>query len=414
MKSEFFKTAIFAAGALAFVAAASWIQPDAYRAEIYSDTGEIFFPRFTSAAMVKAVEIVDYDEAEAAARPLKVEFRGNRWILSSHSDYPAEARNRLARTAAALIDLKKDQAVSDRVEDHANFDVLDPLDAKSASLSGRGKLVTLRDGQGATLAALILGKPVKEKTGFRYVRAPGQKRTYAVKTDADPSARFEDWVEADLLRIGYNEIAKLTLNSYRIDETMGRLVNPRRLIMVKDKENWDQQARSMANAVGSLRVVGTRPKPPMLAQQLRSGELALTLDVVMSLRQKGFFISPTGQLLANEGELTVETAKGLVCTLRFGEIVAEAATGPRRKDDRYLFVTASSRNPETESLARTMQNKFADWYYVISGADFARLHPQAAAAKGELPVRPSGLPPSIPPEILRQLQQREAGARPQQ
>lgn len=410
MKSEMLKTGLFAVGAVALVAAASWIEPDSYKAEIYSDTGQTFFPKFTEADMVKAIEVVDYDEVEAAARPLKVEFRKNRWLLTSHSDYPAEARDRLARTSTALLDLKKDQAVSDRVEDHSNYSVIDPLDAKNASLTGRGKRVTLRDAQGVTLAELILGKPIKEKQGFRYVRIPGQKRTYAVKTDADPSAKFEDWVEADLLRIGYNDIAKLTLNSYQIDEQMGRIINPRRLAMVKDKENWDNQARSIASAIGSLRVGGARPKPPTLAQQLRTGALELTLDVVMSLRQKGFFISPMGALLANEGELTIETVKGLVCTLRFGELVAEGATGGKQKDSRYMFVTASARNPEAEPVAKAMQNKFADWYYVISGADFARLHPQSAAAKGEAPQRPSGLPQGIPPEILRQLQERGAGA----
>lgn len=410
MKSEMLKTGLFAVGAVALVGAASWIEPDSYKAEIYSDTGQTFFPKFTEVDMVKAIEVVDYDEVEAAARPLKVEFRKNRWLLTSHSDYPAEARDRLARTSAALLDLKKDQAVSDRIEDHANYNVIDPLDAKNPSLTGRGKRVTLRDAQGVTLAELILGKAIKEKQGFRYVRVPGQKRTYAVKTEADPSAKFEDWVEADLLRIGYNDVAKLTLNSYQIDEQMGRIINPRRLAMVKDKENWDNQARSIANAVGSLRVAGARPTPPSFAQQLRTGALELTMDMVLSLRQKGFFISPMGALLANEGELTIETVKGLVCTLRFGELVAEGATGGKQKDSRYMFVTASARNPEAEPIAKAMQNKFADWYYIISGADFGRLHPQSAAAKGEAPPRPSGLPPGIPPEILRQLQERGAGA----
>jgi hypothetical protein len=50
-------------------------------------------------------------------------------------------------------------------------------------------------------------------------------------------------------------------------------------------------------------------------------------------------------------------------------------------------------------VAKAMQAKFADWYYVISGADFAKLHPQSAAAKGQPP-----LPPGFPPSVLRQLQ----------
>ena len=401
MNSEIVKTALFCAGALGIVGAASWIEPDAYKAEIYSDTGQAFFPNLRDVQTVKAIEVVDYDEAEAAARPLKVEFRKNRWLLTSHSDYPAEARDRLTKTAASLVDLQKELAVSDRWEDQANFAVIDPLDAKSASLTGRGKRVTLRDGQGVTLAELILGKPMKEKPGYRYVRQPGQKRTYAVKTDADPSARFEDWVESDLVRVAYNDVAAMTLNSYQIDELSGRPANLRRLRMVKDKENWDATAKSIAYAVGGLRVAGARPKPPVLAQQLREGQLALTLDMVMSLRQRGFFITPFGQLLSNEGELIVDSVKGVQYTLRFGEVVSEGAS-PKQRESRYLFITVSSKTPEAEPIAKAMQAKFSDWYYVISGADFAKLHPQAAAAKGQAPM-PQGFPPSV----LRQLQQQQ-------
>ncbi len=411
MKSELLKTALFGAGALGLVTAAAWIEPDAYKAEIFSDTGQAFFPNFRDANAVKAIEVVDYDEAEAAARPLKVELKKNRWLLTSHNEYPAETRDRLAKTAAALLDLKKDQAVSDRPEDQAGFAVIDPLDARNASLTGRGKRVTLRDAQGATLAEAILGRAPKEKAGYRYIRLPGQKRTYLVKTEADPSARFEDWVEADLLKISYNDIARMTLNSYQIDEASGRLANLRRLTMVKDKENWDAQAKSIAYAVGSLKVAGARPKPPVLAGQLRTGDLALTLDMVMSLRQKGFFITPFGQLLANEGELTVETVSGLSCTLRFGEVLQEGMSS-KGKESRYVFVTASAKAPESEARAKAMQSKFADWYYVISGTDFARLHPQAAAAKGQPPAPPPGLPPGFPPGMMRRMPPEEGAPPP--
>ena len=83
---------------------------------------------------MKAIEVVDYDETEAVARPLKVEFRKGRWLLASHDDYPAEARDRLAKTASALLDIRKDSPATDRVEDHTRFGVLDPLDARNPSL----------------------------------------------------------------------------------------------------------------------------------------------------------------------------------------------------------------------------------------------------------------------------------------
>jgi hypothetical protein len=417
MRNELARTALFAAAGVALVAAAAWIEPESARPDIFSDQGEALFPGFRDVLAVKAIEVIDYNEAEATARPLKVEFRKNRFVLASHNDYPAEAKERMAQTAAALLDLKRDLSVSDRFEDHAQYGVIDPLDAQNPSLAGRGKHVTLRDAQGAVLANLVLGYAVKERAGYRYARLPGQKRVYAIKTDADPSARFEDWVESDLLRVSANGVARMVLNSYSIDETFGRLMNMQRTVMVKDKENWDARARSIASALGSLRVVGARPKPQSLAEQLRTRQLTLTLDNVMSLRQRGFFITPDGRLLANAGELIVETERGLAYTLRFGEVVSGASESPqgaaagteqagarpaRQSENRYLFVTVAAKAPEREAAARALDSKFADWYYAISGADFDKLRPASLAAKGGTPLpapqqRFPGMPAGPPP-----------------
>jgi len=151
-------------------------------------------------------------------------------------------------------------------------------------------------------------------------------------------------------------------------------------------------AGGVASALASIRIVGARPKPKPLAEQLRDGKLEMTLESVMSFRQRGYFLTPAGRLLANEGEATVETERGLVYSLRFGEIVAggarkrtaggedeEAAT---EEQGRYLFVTVTH-DPEVqakyggadggERTARFLNRKFADWYYVISGADFEKI-----------------------------------------
>ncbi|MFN7922479.1 MAG: DUF4340 domain-containing protein [Bryobacteraceae bacterium] len=401
MKSELLKTGLFIAGAAIITAAAAWFEPESARSEIFSDTGQTFFPEFRDISQVSTLEVVDFEESEAVARPLKVEMRKGRYLITSHSDYPAEAKDRIAKTAAALLDLKKDAAVSDRIEDHATYGVIDPLDAKNPSLTGRGKRVTLRNSGGVTLAEIVLGLPVKDKAGYRYVRLPGQKRTYAVKTDADASAHFADWVEANLLRVSAAEVNRLVLNAYQIDEQTGRQVNPQRSAMVRGESTWNAQAGSIAATMASLRVVGARPKPKQLAEQLRTKRLELTLETMMSLRQRGFFITPFGTLLSNEGELIAETAKGIVYTLRFGEVVTDATSpGGKAKDNRYLFVTVATRNPDSLQAAEALDAKFSDWYYIISGIDFARLHPARAAQiklEREQP-RPLQLPPGMVPQ----------------
>jgi hypothetical protein len=381
MKSESLKTAIWLAAALCLVIAAALVEPEARQSAIFSDQGETLFPRLTDPNLVKSIEVIDYNETEAVARPLKAEFRNNRWLLVSHNDYPAEARDRVARTAAALVGLKKDAVVTDRFEDHARFGVIDPLDAKVSSLTGRGKHVTLRDASGAPLADLILGDKEKTREGYRYLRIPGQKRVYAVKTDAEPSARFEDWVESNLLRLTPSQIRRIVILKYSVDERTGRLGPPQRTVLSRASESWKQeggptlpQARiqSLVSALCGIRVVGARPTPPSLAAQLRGGQgLELTLDLVMGLRQRGFFITPDGRFLANEGEIVVETEAGYNTTLRFGEIASSSdlvKPDPTKALQEPRFVFATSTDP-------ALRDKFAGWFYIIQGADFARLRP---------------------------------------
>jgi hypothetical protein len=396
MRKQWLITFAFLAGAALAALVAARVQPEGYHASIFSDQGEDLFPALTDASAVQAIEVVDYNADQAVARPLKVELRKGRWLLASHGDYPAEVRDRLARTAGALVGLKKDAVASDHWEDQAQYGVIDPLDQKNASLTGRGKRVTLLDGRGGKLAEVVLGNAAAGKPEYRYARLPGQKRIYVVKTDADPSARFEDWVEADLLKVDVGGIAKLTVNSYTIDELSGTLANLRRRVMVPNGENWDAAARTAAQTLAGLRVTGARAKPKLLADQLRTRQLSLSLETVMSLRARGFFVLPTGQLLANAGEAVVETRDGLLYTLRFGEVAsssldgdgaATTAAAAKAGDDRFLFVTVSSRNPATEARARTLDAKFADWYYIISGKDFANIQ-KAAPAGAAVPLAP--------------------------
>ncbi|RPJ87218.1 MAG: DUF4340 domain-containing protein, partial [Acidobacteria bacterium] len=278
---------------------------------------------------------------------------------------------------------------------------------KATSLAGRGKRVTLRDEKGGVLADFVLGKAVDGKTGYRYIRVPGQKRTYAVKTEADPSANFEDWIETDLLKLSAEEIRKIAINNYSINEQLGQLENVERTVLTRQKDRWTASTGrapqkpaidALTGALDTLRIVNVQPKPPALTKDLRAQEgLMLSMESLMSLRQKGFFVTQTGQLLSNEGELIVETDKGLVYTLRFGEVAPGApgsTTGTEDKttERRYLFITVSYHDDRAAAyndgdpskvrvtgnrLARELTHRFADWYYVISGADFTKLRPRA-------------------------------------
>jgi hypothetical protein len=391
--SESVKTLAFIALAAALTVTAVVVEPETATPRIRSDEGEAFYPNFRDPQAVKTIEVVDYDEASATIRPFQVDSQKGRWVLPTHSNYPVDAGERLVKTAAALIDLKKDSVRSDSTQDHAKFGVIDPGDTKSAAagLAGRGKRVTLRDARKDVLADFIFGKAVEGKEGYRYVRIPGQKRVYAVKTDADPSTRFQDWVNSGIASIPTAQIRRVLINNYSIDESMGALTNQEVIPITREGDQWKIQGldkfnnaavQGMAAALANLKIVDVKPKPPQLAADLRSGQLQMSLETALSLRQKGFFISPNGRLLANEGEMTIETANGLVLTLRFGEVVSTPGES-KPSGNRYLFPTAVFDEKRAaryagdavtgERQAKDLANRFADWYYVIGADEFKRL-----------------------------------------
>ncbi|HTT62423.1 MAG TPA: DUF4340 domain-containing protein [Bryobacteraceae bacterium] len=418
--TESLKTIVLAGAAAVLAISAAVIQPETRVPAIMSDQGEAFYPNFTDPQAPRTIEVVDYDDATATALPLKVQFQQGKWVIASRYNYRVDIGDRLAKTAAALMYLKKDMVVSDSPLEHARFGVVDPLDEKASGLTGRGKRVTLRDANGAVLADFILGKPMPGKPGYRYVRVPGQKRTYAVKTDADPSAHFADWVNAGLLRIASSSIRKVTINRYNIDPT-GHLSNAETTVLTQDKGEWKAAAgqklnlpavRAMAAALDGLKIVDVRPKPPGLAAGLRHEELQLTLETALSLQKAGYFFTPQGRVYSSEGDMTVETGNGLMYSLRFGEVSAGDAKPGAASDDRTLFVMvhfdpakAAAYGGDTsagERTARELNDRFADWYYVISGRDFQNLRlgrgPAAPPPQRLMPAMNPQATPAAPPQ----------------
>ena len=150
--------------------------------------------------------------------------RDGRWVIPSHSNYPADAKDRLAQTAAQVMGLTKDTIRSSRGEDHASLGVLDPREAKTSSAEGFGKRITLRDSSDRVLADYILGKPIPNHAGQRYVRRPGQVRTYGVNVQVEPSTRFADWIEPNLLDLQASSVVEATFDNSKWDADRGQVV----------------------------------------------------------------------------------------------------------------------------------------------------------------------------------------------
>jgi hypothetical protein len=387
--NELWKTLTFVAVALVLTGAAFVSTRDRFRASAeFDDQGKPFFEEFKDPLACTDLEVVEFDPSTATATRFRVMFKDKQWVIPSHYNYPADAKDRLSKTAAAITDLTKDTVRSNSSEDQEPMGVIDPLDAKASTLQGRGKRITLRDGTEKVLADIVMGNEIKgadRKDGStqRYVRVPSQKRIYGVNIKAEPSTRFADWIETNLLKVETSHIRKIVFDNYKIQEDPngpgGRLMLQRgeKVTLTRkdstgpwtmeglapEQELVEDKLRTLNDALADLKIVGIRPRPPGL-KNLDQEDLKLSQLVIASLINKGFFVTRQG-LYSDQGEVLVSTDEGVVYALRYGGPIfgegdeltagtpddAEKKDEPKKKDaakkssgtqeNRFLMVTVS-------------------------------------------------------------------------
>jgi len=433
-------TAIFIIVAVLLASSAWFTRPRPVQLTQLTELGEPFYPAFTDPLEAASLEVIDVDPETGRSTIFKVEEKAGVWTIPSHHGYPADGEDQLARTAGSLIGLRKDVFQSDRVADHEVFGVIDPLDASAASVDGRGARITLRDQAGGVLADYIIGHPVTDRTGYRSVRVPDEKRTYACRVDIELTTRFTDWIDTDVFEIAASDMKVIEIRDYAVDETTARVESAGTIALERTPEGaWTvadatrvpdgmqlDQSRidRLTTALARMTITGVRPKPEGLTASLeRASSMNLDAGTALSLQSRGFFFAPNGDLLSNEGEISVGATNGVRYVIRFGEIVFgdDAAMTRGLEDDpatetstsdgaanRYILVTAtfdesltpnrpvpievprdiSDEERETlqrqnelayqewrngmqqgRALAERLNRRFAPWYYVISAAD---------------------------------------------
>ncbi len=436
------KTLMFAAAAAALLVIAILAAPRQITPEEFQDLGQQFFPEFTDPNRAITLEVIEFDPETGEPKPFKVTFSDGRWTIPSHHNYPADGEDRLAQTAAAVIDITKADFRSDNPADHEQCGVIDPLDESAVALTGRGTHVILKDENDNVLADIIVGDEVEGRPGFRFVRLPDQKRTYVAKVDYGFSTNFAEWIDTDLLQVEKNNIDRVTLLDYSINERT-RTINDRdKIVLSKSGTAWSldkttgnrsldtTKVKTLLTEIDNLSIVGVRPKPEGISGNLTAsgGELQLDNSDLRSLQSKGFFFTRDGELKSNEGELWVRSSQGVNYILRFGEILygtglavsagnnQAGETDDQSAENRYLFITAQfapevlpeppkppdmefqkkadslwtatdhemkklydthekwrTRYQNAQNRTIELNQRFADWYYVISADSFEKL-----------------------------------------
>src|SRR5262245_37748054 len=82
-------------------------RPKAGEVALISDQGQPLAPQLTDPLAIKGLQVVSYDETAAKTRAFNVTFDGKRWVIPSHSGYPADAADKVSAAASAFAGLKK-------------------------------------------------------------------------------------------------------------------------------------------------------------------------------------------------------------------------------------------------------------------------------------------------------------------
>ncbi|MFN9273629.1 MAG: DUF4340 domain-containing protein [Planctomycetia bacterium] len=390
------KTALFLLGGVGMLVLGAAVQPRFKGAKVEADEQRVLFPELSDASKAASLEIVKYDEELATLAPFKVVQSGGVWVLPSHQNYPADAKDHLAAAATELVDLKALGVVSTSPADHETYGVIEPDPEKiKPGMTGIGELVEVRDAAGTKLARLVIGKEDKRPAagmaatpgrGLRFVRKAGQDPVYRIEIDTSKfTTRFDDWIEKDLLKLSPWDVRRLVLDDYtlgavesggrfrveqtrksRIDLTYddkdakwslvklesfadGKTANEEKL--PDGEELASAKLNDLRNALGDLKIIDVARKPAGLSADLKAEEkFTGDPEAVTSMQQRGFLPLKSGEILSTDGETIVGMKDGVEYVLRFGagttvagdakDDAKEGAGDAGETSGRYLLVMA--------------------------------------------------------------------------
>ena len=369
------RTAVFVVAGLLLLGLGWAVQPRFKPAIVESAAERVLFPALTDAEKASSLEIIRYDDELATLYPFKVIKSGGVWVLPSHQNYPADAKDQLAAAATELVDLKTLDEVTSRAIDHELYGVIEPDQEKiKPGMTGIGQMIEIRDASGSKLARLIIGKEDKQSgvgggsRRLRFVRKAGQDPVYRVEIDTSKfTTRFGDWIEKDLLKLTPWDIRSVELDNYSLSavESGGRLeVRQQRdekiSLEYDDKESsWllssfetfpDEESsdpvavdlqenegidstklNDLRNALGDLQIIDVARKPAGLSSDLKAAESFVNdVEAVSSLQQRGFLPLPSGLILSTEGQTVIGMKDGVEYVLRFG--AGTTVTDPGQTD----------------------------------------------------------------------------------
>lgn len=386
---------------------------------------------------ITGMRVVTWDETLSAAKLFEVKRDGDRWVILSNYSYPADGNTRVTRTASGILGVKKGRLVTDKPAEHESLGVIDPLEHDAAAKKGFGKRVTLTDNTGANALDVVIGNRAEGGDGVFYVREVGKAEVFTAKVESDLSVKFVDYVETDPFKIQRDGVRGIAIVDYQVDPDKGT-INPGAVTKASrsapdkdwesaqvpaDKRIAKAKVDEVLSELSFMRLQGVRPfnlrwlqnRGYYPSDQPMHFQMPNALTVQLAGKPYALF--------GTEGRLDVTTSDGLRYSFMFGKIALgddedkdEEAKAPAKPEgeakpaegaNRYVavFVTydaaldeeakaASEPKPgEKKKLsgkqrAEKAQQRFQQFFYVISDSSFKKLRPDISTWFEEKPKEP--------------------------
>jgi hypothetical protein len=339
--------------------------------------------KFDNPEEAKRLRIVRFDEDTATLREFEVAEQDGLWTIPSKDGYPADAAKQMGDAANSLMDRKILAIASKNAGDHEQYGVIDPQSPKlSPGQKGVGTRVTMSDAQKKPLVDLIVGKPVREREGQRYVREAGRDAVFVIEIDpAKLSTDFENWIEKDLLKmkawdleqvevkdysaemqvvmgpqgrpsigvawdphsdmtLGYNEKdAKWTpIKLKKFDPKKGENGDYVEFTLTEDEELNSETLNSLKGALDDLKIVDVKRKPQGMSKDLKAGnDFMENREALQDLISKGFAATAPQEggpreIISSYGEVIATLKNGAEYVLRFGNLTNVAGSDKDKEE----------------------------------------------------------------------------------
>ncbi len=380
MKNESSKTIGFVTVAALSAALAFWTYKENLppTSSGFEMVGQSFFEDFSDPKSAEFLEISALDDSQSLQTFVLKKSNGL-WRIPTHSDYPAEAADRLAAASTSMIGLRREALVGRLATEHERFGVLDPKNSENNDPEKTGKRLTLKDSSGQPLADLIIGQKVekddqsvtdrtfenKQRDSY-YVRKADEVQTYKASLNLNLSTRFSDWINTQLIDVSAPAVQKIRIDNYQLLNNPQDPLGASRIKKVGDQldlardpttRGWSlagidesketvkaAEVDNVLDTLLDLKIIGVREKfrnegKPLIGPDMkliRDDELMkdqnkfgqLLQKVAVDLATRGFYLQAPErgdmgslQMVSESGQISFSTNEGLVYTLDLGKSI---------------------------------------------------------------------------------------------